>query len=290
MLVTFGSGGTLVLERGFAMAFPLVKRLAELNVTGFAGVPTIYAAILALRGLEDYPLPSLRYLTNAAYALPAPHLMRINELWNKARFFAMYGQTECTRVCYLPPQQALQKPSSVGIPMPNVEVWIEKPDGSRAGPGETGELVVRGPNVMRGYFRDPEATARALRPGPIPGELVLHTGDLFRSDEDGYLYFVARSDDVIKTRGEKVAPREVEQAICTLPGVLEAAVLGVPDPVHGVGVKAVVVRVPGTNVSADDVKRAVFAELDEVAVPRIVEFVDSLPKTESGKLLRSELH
>lgn len=174
--------------------------------------------------------------------------------------------------------------------MPNVEAWIEKPDGSRAGPGETGELVVRGPNVMRGYFRDPEATARALRPGPIAGELVLHTGDLFRTDEDGYLYFVARSDDVIKTRGEKVAPREVEQAICTLSGVLEAAVVGVPDPVHGVGVKAVVVRVPGTNVSADDVKRAVFAELDEVAVPRIVEFVDSLPKTESGKLLRSELH
>jgi acyl-CoA synthetase (AMP-forming)/AMP-acid ligase II len=289
LLVTVGTGGTLVLEKGFAMAFPIVKRMAELGVTGFAGVPTIFAAILALRGLEEHKLPKLRYLTNAAYALPAPHLLRLGELWPQARFFAMYGQTECTRVCYLPPEQALARPSSVGRAMPNVELWIERPDGTRAAPGETGELVVRGPNVMRGYWRDPEATARALRPGPLPGELVLHTGDLFKTDDEGYLTFVARSDDVIKTRGEKVAPREVEQAICKLPGVVECAVVGVPDAVHGVGVKAVVVLAAGATVTADDVKRVVLTEVDPVAVPKIVDFVASLPKTDSGKVLKSEL-
>jgi len=289
LLVTHWSGGTLVLEKGFALPFPILKRMVDLRVTGFAGVPTMYASILALKDVERLDLSSLRYLTNAGYAIPGPHLLRLQQLFPAARIFAMYGQTECTRVCYLPPEQALARPSSVGISMPNQEVWIQTEDGRRAGPGEVGELVVRGPNVMRGYWRDPAATARALRPGLLPGEVNLHTGDLFRTDEDGYLYFVARADDVIKTRGETVAPREVEQAICGLADVVEAAVVGIPDPIHGVSVKAVVVRRSGSSVSADDVKRAVFSELDEVAVPRVVEFVDALPKSDGGKVLKSEL-
>jgi acyl-CoA synthetase (AMP-forming)/AMP-acid ligase II len=289
LLVTHWTGGTVVLEAGFALAFPILKRAEELKVTGFAGVPTIFASILALKGLERVDLSRLRYLTNAGYALPAAHLTRLQELCPNTRIYAMYGQTECTRVCYLPPGEVHRRPSSVGISMPNQEVWIEKEDGSRAAPGEVGELVVRGPNVMRGYWRDPEATARALRPGPVPGEVVLHTGDLFRTDADGYLYFVARADDIIKTRGEKVAPRDVEQAICGLPDVIETAVVGVADPVHGVAVKAVVVKRPGSGVTADDIKRAVFTEIDEVAVPRVVEFVDALPKSASGKVLKSEL-
>ncbi|MFZ5893635.1 MAG: class I adenylate-forming enzyme family protein [Myxococcota bacterium] len=289
LLVTHWTGGTLVLEAGFSLAFPILKRLQELKVTGFAGVPTIYASILALKDLERFDLSALRYLTNAGYALPAAHLQRLHELCPRARIYAMYGQTECTRVCYLPPDQVLARPSSVGISMPNQEAWIIREDGSRAGPGEVGELVVRGPNVMRGYWRDPEATARALRPGSIPGEVVLHTGDLFRSDDEGYLYFVARADDIIKTRGEKVAPCDVEQAISTLPDVVEVAVVGVPDPIHGVAVKAVVVKRSSSNLSADDVKRAVFTQIDEIAVPRVVEFVDALPRSEGGKVMKSKL-
>jgi long-chain acyl-CoA synthetase len=289
LLVTHHRGGTLVLEPGFALAFPILKRLEEMRVTGFAGVPTIFASILALKDIERVDLSRLRYLTNAGYALPASHLVRLHELCPNARLYAMYGQTECTRVCYLPPDQVVGRPSSVGISMPNQEVWIEREDGSRAGPGEVGELVVRGANVMRGYWRDAEATARALRPGPVAGEVVLYTGDLFRTDDAGYLHFVARADDIIKTRGEKVAPRDVEQAICSLPDVIETAVLGVADPIHGVAVKAVVVKRPGSAITADDVKRAVFAEIDEIAVPRVVEFVDALPKSASGKVLKSEL-
>lgn len=289
MLVTHWFGGMLLLEKGFAMPWPIVQKMEAHRVTGFAGVPTIYASILSLKNLPSADLSSLRYMTNAAYGLPAPQLLRLRELLPQVKFFAMYGQTECTRVCYLPPTLALERPASVGINFPNQECWLELEDGTVAAPGQVGELVVRGPNVMRGYWRNPEATARALQPGPIPGEVVLHTGDLFRMDDDRYLYFVARKDDVIKTRGEKVAPLEVEACICKLPGVIEVAVVGIPDTVLGVAVKAAVVRSPEATLSADDVKKHVRSELEEAAIPKVVEFVEALPKTASGKVKKSEL-
>jgi long-chain acyl-CoA synthetase len=289
MLVTHQFGGTLVLEKGFGMAWPMVQRMVAERVTGFAGVPTIFASMLALKNLPSADLSSVRYLTNAAYGLPAPQIVRLREVLPKVRFFAMYGQTEATRIAYLPPEKTLERPSSVGISFTNQECWIEREDGTRAAPDEVGELVVRGSNVMRGYWKNPEATARALRPGPVPGEVVHHTGDLFKMDADGFLYFVARMDDIIKTRGEKVAPLEVEAVITKIPGVIEVAVVGVNDPVLGVAVKAAVVKSPEAVVTADDVKRKVREELDEHAVPKYVEFVDALPKTSSGKVKKSEL-
>ncbi len=177
----------------------------------------------------------------------------------------------------------------MGISLPNQETWIEREDGSRAEPGEVGELVVRGANVMRGYYGDPEATARALRPGRYPGEVVLHTNDLFRMDDDGYLHFVARKDDIIKTRGEKVSPVEVEGVIARVDGVGEVAVVGVTDATLGAAVKACIVPAPGRTVSADDVRRAVREALGEVAVPKVVEVVEALPRTASGKVKKGEL-
>ncbi|WP_438020867.1 class I adenylate-forming enzyme family protein [Sorangium sp. So ce315] len=289
LLVTHAFGGTVVLEKGFSMPWPIVQKMAEERATGFAGVPTIFASMLSLKNFAKADLSALRYMTNAAYGLPAPQLLRLRELLPNVAFYAMYGQTECTRVCYLPPSLALERPSSVGLAMPNEELWIEREDGTRAAPGEVGELVVRGPNVMRGYWKNPEATGRALRPGLFPGEVVLHTGDLFKMDEDRYLYFVARKDDIIKTRGEKVSPLEVESVICKVHGVVEAAVVGVPDQVLGVAVKAAVVKAADASVTADDVRKRVRAELDEVAVPKFVEFMDALPKTASGKVKKSEL-
>ncbi|MBL9027724.1 MAG: AMP-binding protein [Myxococcales bacterium] len=289
MLVTHMFGGTLVLERGYGMPFPIVERLMQEKVTGFAGVPTIFASLLSLKKLGTYDLTSLRYLTNAAYALPAAQVARLHEHLPKVRFYAMYGQTECTRVCYLPPEEAESLAGSVGISMPNQEAWLEREDGSRAEVGEVGELVIRGGNVMRGYFRDPEATARTLRPGPTPGELVLHTNDLFRLDERGYLTFVSRKDDVIKTRGEKISPVEVEGIIAELEGVREVAVVGVPDPTLGTAVKAFLVLADGASVSADDVRRHVREHLGEVAVPKQLEVIAELPRTASGKVRKGDL-
>jgi acyl-CoA synthetase (AMP-forming)/AMP-acid ligase II len=177
----------------------------------------------------------------------------------------------------------------VGVAIPNTELWIENKAGVHLGPGEVGELVIRGATVMRGYWRKPDATALRLRPGPIPGEVVLHTGDLCKLDDEGYLYFVARMDDIIKSRGEKVAPREVEDAIYEMPGVREAAVVGVPDPILGEAVKAFVVVDPACMYAEGDIIAHCRARLEPFMVPRHVELCEALPKTDTGKIKKSGL-
>ncbi|MCL4692806.1 MAG: AMP-binding protein, partial [Candidatus Hydrogenedentes bacterium] len=152
-----------------------------------------------------------------------------------------------------------------------------------------GELVVRGSNVMQGYWGLPEETAAVLRPGRYPWERVLYTGDLFKTDDEGFLYFVARKDDIIKSRGEKVSPREVENVICELPDVREAAVLGVPDPLLGQAIKAVVVLVCQAQLKESDIIAHCAKRLENFMVPKYVEFRDDLPKTNTGKVRRKDL-
>ena len=143
--------------------------------------------------------------------------------------------------------------------------------------------------MRRGYWEQPEATQARLRPGPHPGEVVLYTGDLFRTDSDGYLYFVARKDDIIKSRGEKVSPREVEDVIHTLSGVADVVVVGVPDAVLGEAVKAFVVQQPGSSYTEREVIRHCLARLESFRAPKFVEFVTELPLTSSGKVRRAGL-
>jgi acyl-coenzyme A synthetase/AMP-(fatty) acid ligase len=238
--------------------------------------------------LAQFDLSSLRYITNTAAALPPSHICKLREKFPGVTIFSMYGLTETKRTLYLPPEQLDRRPDSVGIAIPGTEVWTEAPDGRRLGPNEIGELVVRGRHVMRGYWGAPEATAGRFRPGPIPGERLCYTGDLFRMDEDGYLYFVGRQDDIIKTRGEKVSPREVENVLHSLPGVFEAAVVGVPDPILGQAVKAVVAA-DTSRLTAHHVLAHCRAHLEDFMVPKYVEFRRELPKTASGKLFRREL-
>jgi acyl-coenzyme A synthetase/AMP-(fatty) acid ligase len=142
---------------------------------------------------------------------------------------------------------------------------------------------------MRGYWENPEATERALRPGPTPGERVLHSGDLFRADDEGFLYFVSRKDDIIKTRGEKVSPKEVENVLYDLPGVREAAVIGVPDPILGQAVRAVVVLAEEECLTERQIIAHCGRHLEDFMVPRSVEFRAELPKTDSGKIRRTEV-
>lgn len=149
--------------------------------------------------------------------------------------------------------------------------------------------MIRGSHVMRGYWEKPDETALRLRPGPIEGESVLYSGDLFRTDEEGWLYFVARRDDIIKTRGEKVSPREVENAIHTMDGVYEVAVVGVADDLLGQVVKAIVVLEPGAALTERDVIRHCLARLESFMAPKAVEFVDALPKTATGKIKKTGL-
>lgn len=282
-------GATLILERNFAFPAAALATMARERVTGFPGVPTIFALLLGSGDLARYDLGALRYLTNAAAPLPAGPLAALRAAFPQARFFSMYGQTECKRACYLPPEELDRRPGSVGRPLPGTEAAILDEAGWPVPPGGVGELVLRGPHLMRGYLGDPEATARRLRPGPWPGEPALHTGDLFRMDADGYLYFVGRQDDLIKCRGEKVSPHEIERAILALPGVGDVAVVGVPDPILGEAIRVVVVAADGATPTERDIRAHCARHLDDAMQPKYVEFRASLPKSENGKTLRKDL-
>ncbi len=287
LLMVFKFGGRLILERSFTYPAAILKLMEKERVTGFPGVPTIYAILLQM-DLRPYDLSSLRYLSNTAAALPPSHIMELRQKFSWATIYSMYGLTETKRTLYLPPDQLDKRPGSVGIAIPGTEVWLEDDDGNRLGPGQTGVLVVRGRHVMRGYWENSQATAERYRPGPLPGERVCYTGDLFRMDEDGYLYFVGRKDDIIKSRGEKVAPKEVENVLYGLKGVVEAAVVGVPDPILGEAVKAFVV-LDGVELAEAEVLAHCRANLEDFMIPKYVEFRDALPKTSSGKIKKTDL-
>jgi len=288
-LMTFKAGGPLVLARSFTYPHAVLETMIREKVTGFPIVPTMSAVLLQL-DLGKYDLSSLRYITNTAAALPTHHIRQLRALFRDVKLYSMYGLTECKRVSYLPPDQIDVRPASVGRGMPNEEVYIVNEEGRRVGPGVIGQLVVRGSNVMKGYWELPEETDKVLKPGAFPGERVLYTGDFFKMDEEGYLYFVGRKDDIIKTRGEKVSPKEVEDVLYSLDGVAEAAVLGIPDPTLGQAVKAVITLCDGAVLTEQDVRRHCSRQLEDFAVPKVVEFTDSLPKTASGKISKRELN
>ena len=280
-------GATLVLEKSFTYPAVALEKLRAERVTGFPLVPTLAAMLLQMKHLRPDMFPDLRYITNTAAALPKAHIARLRELFPTARLFSMYGLTECKRCTYLPPEQLDLRPQSVGIAIPGTEAYVVDEHGERVAPGVVGELVIRGAHVMKGYWADEAATDRVLKPGPYPWEKVLYTGDLFRTDAEGYLYFVGRKDDIIKTRGEKVSPKEVENVLYELAGIREACVIGVPDPILGQAIKAIVAAEDG--ITERDVIRHCAARLEEFMVPASVEFRSQLPKSENGKIARKEL-
>jgi amino acid adenylation domain-containing protein len=288
VLTAFQVGATVVLERSFTYPHAVLQTIIREKVTGLAIVPAISAILLQL-DLAAYEFSALRYITNAAAALPADHIRRLRKILPAVKIYSMYGLTECTRVSYLPPDQIDSRPTSVGRGMPNQEVYIADEDGQRVAPGTVGELVVRGSHVMKGYWESPQETARALRPGLLPGERVLFTGDLFRMDEEGYLYFFGRKDDIIKTRGEKVSPKEVEDVLYGLEAISEAAVIGAPDDVLGEAIHAFIQLREGARLTEQDVLRHCAERLESFMVPQAVTFVASLPKTGSGKIQKRQL-
>jgi amino acid adenylation domain-containing protein len=288
VFMAFASGASLVLEKGFTFPAAVLETIEREKVTGFPGVPTIFSLLVSME-LSRYNLSSLRYMTNTAAALPPAHILAIRKTFPSVTLFSMYGLTETKRTLYLPPAQLDIRPDSVGIAIPGTEVWIENEAGERLAPGETGELVVRGRHVMRGYWADAEKTAQRYRPGPIPGERLCYTGDLFRMDAEGYFYFVGRKDDIIKSRGEKISPKEVENVLYRLEGVREAAVVGIPDEVLGQAVKIFIVPVNGA-LTVTAVLRFCKANLEDYMQPKAVELVAELPKTNTGKIKKTDLH
>jgi amino acid adenylation domain-containing protein len=289
LIMSVKVGARVVLERSFAFPPQVLQAVVNEHVTFFPGVPTIFAAMGEMTDLSRWDLSRVRAVTNTAAALHLKHIDAVRHMFPRARIFSMYGLTECKRVSYVPPELLHLKAESVGIPIPNTEIWIVDEQGNRLPPNQVGQLVVRGATVMKGYWEKPEQTAKKLRPGPLPGEQVLWTGDLCRIDEDGFLYFVGRMDDIIKSRGEKVAPKEVEAALLSIPGVVDAAVVGVPDELLGQAVKAFVVLAEGARLTQKDLQRECQARLENFKVPKHIELVSALPKTDTGKVKKTGL-
>jgi long-chain acyl-CoA synthetase len=284
VIMAFMFGGTVVLEKSFLYLHNILEQIAKEKVTGFPIVPTIVAMLLKLQDLKKYDFSTLRYMTNTGAALPVGHIQKLRSMFPQVTMISMFGLTECKRVSYLPPEELDRIPSSVGKAMPNCEVFVVDEDGSEVAPGQTGELIIRGSNVMQGYWRDPEMTARTYRDGQYPSGRILYSGDYFRRDEQGFLYFLGRKDDMIKSRGERISAKEVENNISSMEGVAEVAVIGVPDEIFGQAIKVYIVPAPNVDLAEKQVLKYCAANMETFMVPKYIEFMESLPKTPNGKI------
>jgi acyl-CoA synthetase (AMP-forming)/AMP-acid ligase II len=289
LLMTVRLGATLILERSFTYAAQIVNRVKSEQVTVFPGVPTVYMTLLGMHARSPLSFPSVRRITNTAAALSSDIVPALRQIFPNALVFLMYGLTECKRVCYLEPELIDAKPGSVGRAIPGTEAFLLSEDNKPVPPGETGILHVRGPHVMLGYWNQPQLSAHMLKAGRWPGERVLCSHDFFRMDEDGYLYFVGRSDDIIKTRGEKVSPVEVENCLHGIPGVREAAVIGIPDELLGEAIRAYIALHEGVTLTDKEIRAYCLARIENFMVPKEIVLLPELPKTATGKIRKKGL-
>jgi len=290
ILMSFRFGGTIVLEKNFLYPYSLIDLIIKEKITGLPIVPSIAAILLKLKNLKKYDFSNLRYITSTAQSLSPKHIKKLQEIFPKTKIYSMYGLTECKRVSYLPPEDILLKPDSVGIAMPNVNTFIV--DGNKriiTKPGKIGELVVTGCNVMKGYWNLPEETKKCLKTSSNPNVRILYTGDLFKMDDEGYLYFVSRKDDIIKTAGERVSPKEIENVLYEIEDINEAGVIGVKDEILGNAIKAFVALDKNSKITKNDIFLHCKKNLENFMIPKYIEIRERLPKTPTGKISKKDL-
>ncbi|MFS8531297.1 long-chain-fatty-acid--CoA ligase [Sphaerobacter thermophilus] len=276
-------GGELILLPRFEPA-EVLETIKATQPTSFPGVPTMYVAINSVPNAEEYGVGSIRFCNSGGAPMPL-EVMEAFEQRFGATIIEGYGLSETSPVTHVNPATGLRKPGTIGIPVPDTDAEIVDIDtGTRVlPPGEPGELRIRGPQVMAGYWGMPEETADAMRDG------WFYTGDIATMDEDGYFTIVDRKKDMILASGLNVYPREVEEVLYEHPAVLEAGVIGVPDPYRGETVKAFVVLKPGASATAEELEAYCREHLSAYKVPHAFEFRDTLPKSGVGKVLRRVL-
>lgn len=289
LIMSVTIGGTLIVEHSFNFPPAIFRQIETLKPTVFPGVPSIYAMMIATHKKTGITFDSIQKITNTAAALPEEFVSDLRLIFPNALIFKMYGLTECKRVSYLEPELADVKPHSVGKAIPGTEVFLLSPEGNPVAPNEPGILYVRGPHVMAGYWNNDELTKEMLKPGLIPGERILCAHDIFKMDEDGFLYFLGRNDDIIKTRGEKVSPVEVENTIYKNAGVKEVAVIGIPDVMLGEAIIAFLTRYDHVELNEKDIQRECMANLEPFMVPKKVIILPEMPKSNNGKIDKKEL-
>ena len=290
IFMTIRLGACIVIEKSFAFPGLIFDEINSTEATVFPGVPTVFSTLINMYQKKPFSLPSITCVTNTAAALPADYVPILKNIFPNALIFKMYGLTECKRVCYLEPERIDSKASSVGKAIPGTEVLLLDPSGAPVGPDQEGTLYVRGQHVMQGYWNKPEQTEQMLRTDIVAGEKVLCTNDRFIMDSEGLLYFRGRTDEIIKTRGEKVSPIEVENVLHSMPGIKEAAVIGIPDPVEGQVIKAFVSLDRDTDIHPRQIRQYCIARLENFMVPKETIIMDELPKTNSNKINKMALN
>jgi amino acid adenylation domain-containing protein len=288
MIMAFSVGATLVLENGMLLPLHTLKNIERYRITVLPGVPVVFELFEKFSRFGSIDSSSVRYVSNTGAALLPRHIESIKKLFPTARIFSMYGLTECKRCTYLPPHLIDVKPASVGIAIPNTEIMVVDDDGRPCPPFQIGQLVVRGGTVMQGYWRRPEETARKLRPHPVYGGRALFTGDYGYLDEDNCFYFKGRMDEVIKVRGRKLIPREIEDALRQIEGVRDAVVICsvANDGEHHI---AAFVEGHERDLTESALRSACRGRLENYQIPHLFQAVDRLPRNQNGKVDKIEL-
>mgnify|MGYP000352283006 CR=1 FL=1 len=298
-LTTAFQAGARVALLNYLLPQDVVQAIDRHRITGLTAVPPLYIQLARM----EWPagaLASLRYFANTGGHMPREVLAVLRQRLPGARPYLMYGLTEAFRSTYLHPDQVERRPDSIGRAIPNAEVLVLRPDGTRCAPDEPGELVHRGPLVAQGYWNDPAATAARFRPLPVGAlglpdgltlpEIAVFSGDTVRADAEGFLYFVGRGDGMIKTSGYRVSPTEIEEVLYASGLVAECAVFGLPDEVRGQTIAAVVVPHPGVALAADRVTDYCRQALPAYMLPSRVLIQDApLPRNANGKIDRAAI-
>jgi long-chain acyl-CoA synthetase len=277
-------GGSIVIDNRFMYPNTVLDRMSELEVTGFAGVPSTFSILLQRSNLRETDMPKLRYVTQAGGAMPVAIQKEIAAAFHPASLFIMYGATEASpRLSYLEPSDLPRKWGSIGKSVDNVDLFVADADGNPVRDGDEGEIVARGSNITSGYWKDPEGSAAVLRCG------LYFTGDIGRRDDEGFLYITGRAKDIIKVKGFRVSPKEIEECLVEINGVTDAAVIGVPDDLLGEAPVAFICTTDDDDPSDDAIQAALQKKLAAYKVPTTYIHLPALPKGAAGKILKTEL-
>ena len=288
-------GATIILL-DYLLPKDVVKTLEKTQATGLAGVPPLWMQITKLTW-PDTVKEHLRYITNSGGAMPQSTLALLQRKLPSTEIYLMYGLTEAFRSTYLPPEQVNIRPTSMGKAIPNAEIFVINSNNEECKPGEQGELVHRGPLVAQGYWNDPEKTAQRYKPlppsltdGRTVTELAVWSGDAVTKDEEGYLYFVSRTDEMIKTSGYRVSPTEIEETLLQLNEISEAVAMGIPHPELGQAVVVVATSHKQDENLTKEISSALKKQLPPYMIPQKIYLLDNLPRNANGKFDRKQLY
>ncbi len=282
----FFVGGSVVVDNRFTFPNAVLKTMQEQKVSGFSGVPSTFTFLLNRSNLRALKFPSLRYVTQAGGGMAPAVQKEVAQIFSPAKLFIMYGATEASaRLSYLTPNDLERKWGSIGKGIPNVDLFIADVHGNPLPSGVQGEIAARGANIMQGYWNHPEETRKVLKHG------LYYTGDLGVMDDEGFIFVVGRSKDMIKIGGNRASAKEIEDALYEHPQIAEAAVIGVADDIMGEVPKAFIVlnKVKDTESAQDTIISFLKEKVALYKIPKYFEFRDSLPKNKSGKIQKLKL-